>query len=274
VVAFVRTRSGTRRVGHAGTLDPFAEGVLPVCLGKATRVIEYLMDARKCYRAVVRLGVQTDTHDRTGLVVEERDPGFVEREEVKKVLQLFVGKIAQRPPIYSALKRQGVPLYRLARSGIAVETDPREVTVHSLGLTAWQPPLFEIEVECGKGTYVRALVRDIGDALATGASLDTLTRTRVGPFGIEDAVGIDALRDEFASGAWRDRLLGLDEVLLEWPAAILAEDKARKLRNGMSVTFAEVREAGDHARAYSPAGNFVAVLRRETGGGWRPAKVL
>jgi tRNA pseudouridine55 synthase len=274
VVAFIRGRSHTRRTGHAGTLDPFAEGVLPVCLGKATRVIEYLMDARKTYRATVRLGVETDTYDRTGSVVAQSSASTVTRVAAEDALREFEGDIQQTPPAYSALKRDGVPLYKLARAGEKVEIAARSVHIYRIGLTSWEPPLLAFEVECGKGTYVRSLAHDIGRRLGVGGSLDALVRTAVGPFKLESSVGVETLRAEFESDTWQERLLGLDEVLLDWPAAILGIDNESRLRHGQRATVTEVRQSGERARAYSLSGDFVAVMRREAAGVWRPEKVL
>jgi tRNA pseudouridine55 synthase len=274
VVAFVRGRSRQKRVGHAGTLDPFATGVLPVCLGKATRVIEYLMDARKTYAATVRLGVKTDTYDRTGAVVAERDPSAITRADVQAALRTFEGEILQSPPPFSAIKRDGVPLYKLARAGEKVEVIPRRVVVHRIALTAWDPPLFEFEVECGKGTYVRSLAHDLGKRLGVGASLEELRRTKVGDFDLRNAVGIEELRAGFDSGRWTDLVMGADEVLLGWPAAIIGAENERRLRNGMAAAVEEIRTVTTLARAYGVDGGFFAVIRRDSPGQWRPEKVL
>jgi tRNA pseudouridine55 synthase len=286
-VAFVRGRSRQKRTGHAGTLDPFATGVLPVALGRATRVIEYLMDARKIYRATVRLGVETDSYDRTGAVIAEAGVSAVSRAEVERAIERFEGEIDQRPPAYSALKRDGVPLYKLARAGMPVAAPPRRVIVYRIEMTSWAPPLFGFEVECGRGTYVRSLAHDIGALLGCGASLDALQRTRVGPFRIEDAAGIETLRAEFGSGQWQHRLLGLDEVLLEWPAAILGADNERRLRTGQPAIVAKdaalnepTKSTARHkliegrARAYGSEGDFIGVIRPEGDSSWRAVKVL
>ena len=274
-MAFVRGRSGERRVGHAGTLDPFAEGVLPVCLGQATRVVEYLMDAHKTYRAVVRLGRETDTYDRTGATIAEGDAAAVRRKDFEMALRDFEGEIEQVPPPFSALKRDGVPLYKLARAGQPVVAPPRRVNIFRIEATSFEPPLAGFEVECGKGTYIRSLAHDLGRVLGVGGCLETLVRTRVGPFSIDRAVGVETLREEFESGTWRERLMALDEVLLEWPAAVLGPDNERRARTGIAAELAELRPSpGGRLRAYSCAGDFVAVMRREAPGRWRPEKVF
>lgn len=232
------------------------------------------MDARKTYRATVRLGVETDTYDRTGTAVAEADASGITREQAERALHSFEGEIEQRPPAYSALKRDGVPLYRLARSGQIVETQPRRVRVYRIEMTSWEPPLIEFEVECGKGTYVRSIAHDLGRALGVGGSLDELVRTRVGPFAIERAIDIETLRAELASGQWSETLMAMDEVLLDWPAAILGPENEQRLRNGRLAEFEELREAGERARAYSTAGDFVGIIGREAAQRWRPTKVL
>jgi len=161
VVVHVRRLLGVRKVGHAGTLDPMATGVLLICLGQATRVAEYLMRSDKVYRAEIRLGVATDTHDAEGKVIKTTQV-TVGEGEVREALASFVGQIEQVPPMYSALKRQGVPLYKLARRGIVVERKPRTVKIHQIKLLDWSPPLVTIEVTCSPGTYIRALARDLG----------------------------------------------------------------------------------------------------------------
>jgi tRNA pseudouridine55 synthase len=276
VVRFVRRGTGVKRVGHAGTLDPLATGVLPVCLGQATRVVEYLMDARKTYRATVRLGVVTDTYDAEGAIISETDASGVGREAIEAALAPFRGEIEQRPPAFSAIKRAGVPAYRLARAGEAVETTPRRVTVYRLDITDYTPPLLGLEVECSKGTYIRSLAHDLGTALGAGGSLAALERARVGSFAIEDAVDVETLRRAFEEGSWPEHLYALDEVLLERRAAVLAPESASRLRNGQTLTLAPARtiDAGERCRAYSTDGDFLAVLRYTGGEAWRPEKVF
>jgi tRNA pseudouridine55 synthase len=275
VVAVIRGGSRQRRVGHAGTLDPAATGVLPVCLGSATRVIEYLFEARKTYVARVRLGIETDTYDGEGRVVAEREAGGVERAEVERALGRFRGEIEQVAPAFSAIKRDGVPLYRRARAGEAVTAPSRRVLIHRLELLAFEPPYLTLEVECGKGTYVRSLAHDLGRALAVGGSLAALERTRVGGFTVGDAVDLDRLRQELASGAWTDRLIAADAVLLDWPAAILDGESSQRLRNGRPLSIAATAATPPvHCRAYTTGGDFLAVLRHEDGPVWLPEKVF
>jgi tRNA pseudouridine55 synthase len=232
------------------------------------------MDARKTYRALLRLGAESDTYDRTGAVVERTGAPAMSRSDFEEALRRFEGEVMQAPPPFSAIKQGGVPLYKLARAGKAVETAPRPVHIYRIELVTWEPPFAGLEVECGKGTYVRSLAHDLGAALGTGALLQELTRTRVGPFAIERAVTIDQLRAEFETGAWQERLLCADEVLLDWPAAILGAESERRLRNGMAAQVTELRSGPRQARVYTAAGDFLGVVRREAPGRWRPAKLL
>ena len=193
VVAFVRRRSGVKRVGHAGTLDPAATGVLTLLMGTATRLTEYLVDAGKQYLATVELGVETDTYDRDGTVVAERDASGVTRAQIDAALSAFRGEIMQTPPVYSAIKVGGRRAYKLAREGEAVALAPRIVRVDSITLERFDWPMLEITVTCGKGTYIRSLARQIGQRLGTGGYLTALRRTSVGLYTIDRAITLDAV---------------------------------------------------------------------------------
>jgi len=200
IVAMVKRLSGERRVGHAGTLDPAATGVLPVCLGQGTRIIEFLVDATKAYRAEIELGMVTDTYDASGRIIQRGDPSGISQNQLESVLTSFCGLIWQTPPMYSAVKYQGKPLYELARTGITVERGSRLTEIHRLELVDWQPPVATIEVVCGKGTYIRSLAYDLGQALGCGAYLKSLIRLRCGLFDIREAVSVPQLEDAFRYG--------------------------------------------------------------------------
>ena len=203
LVAMVKRLSGERRVGHAGTLDPAATGVLPVCLGRGTRVIEFLVDTTKAYRAEIELGVTTDTYDASGRIIQRGDPSGVSREQLQSALASFCGLTRQTPPMFSAVKYQGKPLYQLARAGITVERRSRLVEIHNLELIDWQPPVATIEVVCSKGTYIRSLAYDLGQTLGCGAHLRSLIRLRCGLFNISDAISLSQLEDAFRYGYWQ-----------------------------------------------------------------------
>ncbi len=282
VVNLVRRHSGVRRVGHAGTLDPAAEGVLPVCLGQATRVIEYLMETPKGYRAGIRLGIVTDTYDAQGTVIRSGDYSSVTRAMVEELLPSFVGDIAQVPPMFSALKRDGVPLYQYARAGQTVEREPRPVHIYRLELLDFRPPTFTIDVECGRGTYVRTLAYDLGERLGCGAHLESLIRLHIGPFQMESAIDIDDLRESFRRDSWRDLLYPLDSVLLDYHAAILGERHQRWAGLGRTLDLSPLSQKrveslaeGTPCRAYSLDGRLIALLRHQGNGTlWRPDKVF
>lgn len=275
VVSVVRRLSGQRRVGHAGTLDPLATGVLVVCLGKATRVTEHLMSWRKVYRVCVRLGISTTTDDAEGEILSEV-PVDVSRAEVEAALQQFVGQISQVPPLYSALKRNGRRLYELAREGTHVEVPPRQVDVYGLRIVDWASPLLGLDVECGQGTYVRALARDLGNALGCGAHVVSLRRLRVGLFTVQEALALQELEQVFSSGTIGRHLHPLDTAFHDLPAAQVSAEGARQLAMGQRVAEVEGPSTAVHeARAYDPGGTFVALIARDgESGAWRPRKVF
>ncbi len=283
VVAKLRRLTGERRIGHAGTLDPTATGVLPLGIGQGTRVIEYLLDDDKAYRATVRLGSTTDTDDAEGTVVRTGDWRSVTEEQVRAALGVFVGTIAQVPPAYSAIKRGGVPLHRLARAGEAVRPEPRRVTIYRIDVLAIALPDVTFEVVCSKGTYVRSLARDLGEALGCGGHLATLRRLRAGPFTLADAHTLGEIEDATASGGLPALLLPLDRPLLHTPALILDRRQESLLLTGRPLrhvgapatpprgSTADV--AARRARAYGDDGAFVAVARHD-GTAWVPEKVF
>jgi tRNA pseudouridine55 synthase len=238
VVARVRRVVNMRRVGHAGTLDPMATGVLVVCLGRATRVAEYVAETPKTYLATIHFGVVTETWDTEGQVLERHDVGDLSLTAIEGVLPEFRGRIEQVPPAYSALKRDGQPLYRLARRGIAVHLAAREVEILQLDVMAWRPPELEIKVSCTKGTYMRSLAYDLGRRLGVGAHLSALVRLAVGSFRIEDAVDLEALERE-APGLWTRHVAPLREALAHLPGVTVDQDTARRLSLGQAVALAE-----------------------------------
>jgi tRNA pseudouridine55 synthase len=274
VVDRVRQMSGQRRVGHAGTLDPTATGVLVVCLGQATRVAEYLMASDKVYQARIRLGVSTDTHDAEGEVTATAEVEVGE-EEVRKTLASFVGSIQQVPPMYSALKREGVPLYKLARRGITVEREPRPVEIHNIELLEWNPPLLTIQVKCSPGTYIRALARDLGQKLGCGAHLQSLTRLASGHFTLEEAVSLDELAEAFAQENYQEFIHPLDEALLDFEPMVVDAQTDKCIRHGQQIQGPAACERGELRRAYSEKGELIAILRHDPQTGlWQPKKVF
>jgi len=275
IVSVVKRLSGESRVGHGGTLDPAASGVLPVCLGQGTRVIEFLLNAPKAYRAEIEFGVVTDTDDATGKIVSRGNPSGVSRRKLLSALKSFRGLISQTPPMYSAVKHGGKPLYKLARQGIEVERKSRLRRIYSLELTSWQPPLATIEVECERGTYIRSLARDLGQLLGCGAHLKNLLRLRCGSFSLEDAVSLSQLEDGFRYGYWQELIYPIDFVLLHWAAVVVDNVAEENIRNGRPLVLDGDDSPGERCRAYNRDGSFLAVLKfnSETGQ-WQPEKVF
>ncbi len=264
VVAKLRKLTGVRKIGHAGTLDPEAVGVLPVCLGRATRLIEFLADARKTYRAEIELGTITDTYDAAGTVIERRDASDITLEKVEAALDQFRGLIQQTPPMYSAVKHQGKPLYELARAGITIERKSRPAQIDSIEILDWQPPVVTIKVECGKGTYIRSLAYDLGQALGCGGTLKSLVRLSYGPFDIKDAISLPRLEEAFCHGYWTHYVYAIDAVLLHWNAMIVGEEKEKKIANGVTLpSTIDLSQTGDsvRARVYTLDGGFLSVLQ-------------
>ncbi len=230
-VARLRGILKQKKIGHTGTLDPDATGVLPVCLGKATRLCDLLTDKEKAYRAVLLLGKVTDTQDVTGRTQEE-NPVSVSQEEVCACIQSFEGDSMQIPPMYSACRVQGKRLYELAREGVEVERRPRPIHIRRISIEAVSLPRITFEVTCGKGTYIRTLCHDIGQKLGCGGCMEALTRTRSGMFGIEQALTlaqVEKLRDEGRLGEY---LVSIEQALGNYPRAICGEDEDRLLNNG------------------------------------------
>lgn len=274
VVNVVRKIAGTRRVGHAGTLDPLATGVLILCVGQATRISEYLMASRKVYRATVKFGVATDTYDAEGSITEQSPTDHLTEAALRESLSRFVGVIEQRVPPFSAVKKEGEPLYRKARRGEEVDAPVREVEVYRAGLLAWEPPLATIEVVCGPGTYIRSLAHDWGQAIGTGAHLQALVRLASGRFTIDNAVPLDELREAGAEGYWDHHLLPTDEGLLDMDAVIVTREQAHALRHGQGIEKGTGSD-GQIVRAYTMAGEFIALARYDAESGlWMPHKVF
>jgi tRNA pseudouridine55 synthase len=261
VVARVRRALGQRRVGHTGTLDPMATGVLPICVGEATKLVPFLVAGDKEYEAEAVLGTTTDTLDATGRVTSETIATNVSRADVERSLPGFLGAIEQRPPMHSALRVGGHRLYELARRGLEVERPPRTVFVHELHILGYAPPRLRLRVRCGKGTYVRSLVADLGAALGVGAHLGALRRTRVGAFTLADAVALDSVGPATA-------VRSLAEALADHAAVALAADQVGDVRAGKVRTIAGLTAppgAEGPVRLLAPDGSLVAVAEARGG---------
>ncbi len=258
VTARLRRVFGTRRIGHGGTLDPMATGVLPVFVGRATRAVEFFEHAEKTYETVLLLGKKTDTQDVTGTVLEERAVD-VTKGQVEEVLTRFRGEIMQVPPMYSALKVNGQKLYELARKGKQVERQPRPVTVYELTVLSFENNRLSLRVRCSKGTYIRTLCEDIGEALGCLGCMEALRRTQAGEYRLEDAV---ALEDLLESSTPESCLRGMDTMFARYPAVKLTANQEKRCRNGNSFT----RPMPDGIyRAYGENGEFLMLAKVEDG---------
>jgi len=250
-----------RKAGHTGSLDPLADGLLPICFGAATKISAFLLDADKRYWVRAKLGETTSTADAEGDVVERHPVEGVDETRVQQVLEQFRGEIQQIPPMYSALKYKGERLYKLARAGVEVEREPRTVHIHQLELTRFGLPEIELEVRCTKGTYVRTLAEDIGKALGCGAHVTGLRRTGVGPYGVDQLVTMAQIESVLEA----DGLAGLDQLLLpvesalaHWPEIKLSPDSAFYLKQGQPVLVPNAPTEGQ-VRLYDPNRHFIGV---------------
>jgi len=281
IVALVRRLAATKRVGHGGTLDPFASGVLPVFLGHATRVVEYHLGDRKAYRATVCFGASSTTEDLEGELTPADDGTAPSREAVEGALSELTGTISQRPPAYSAIKVGGRRAYAMARAGETVLLPTREVTIHGLDLVAWDGsdpdrPVAILDVTCSAGTYVRALARDLGEAVGSAAYLGALTRTASGPFRLEDAVALDDLRSSTAESpaGLLEYLKPLDTGLDAFPVVVLTDVETAAIARGQFVRPAGgLPAAAEHYRLRDATGRLVAIASAE-GGRLAPDKVF
>lgn len=235
VVAIVRRTIHMKKVGHTGTLDPDAEGVLPVCVGKATKLSDVIMDGRKSYRAMLRLGVTTTTEDASGEVLETKEVDFNE-DRIREMVASFIGKLEQVPPMYSAVKVNGKKLYELAREGKEIERKSRTIEVYDIRIRQFLPPdRVEFDVDCSKGTYIRTLCADIGKALGCGGHMAELLRTKTGTFSLENAIKLDEMKALAEQGRAEEALLTMEDALKDFPVVKVAEKSAKLLYNGGKI---------------------------------------
>ena len=282
VVDAARRWLGTRRVGHLGTLDPLATGVLPLAIRDATKLIPFVDQHEKVYAGTIRLGVATDTMDAEGKVTRSHSGALPDEAAVRTALASFEGEIEQIPPMFSSVKKDGVPLYRLARKGEEVEREPRKVTIHRIALTSWSPPDVGIEVACSPGTYVRVLAADLGDRLGCGAHLAGLRRTGNGPFQIADCLTPAECDELAAKGELDGRILAPSKVL-PLPQISLTGIQTRRVLNGGSIPAAEARGPyergpqpvpGAKFSALSPSGDLLAVMELRPDRKFHPLRVF
>lgn len=278
VVRQIKRLTRQKHVGHGGTLDPLAEGVLPICFGRATRLMDYLIDFPKVYRTTIHLGITTDTYDAQGAVLETQNVEWVTREAVEDTLDAFRGEVYQVPPMYSALKYQGQRLYELARSGVEVERAARKVQVYRLELIDWDNPRVTFDIECGRGFYIRSLAHDLGKAIGCGSHVEALTRLRSGPLAYEESVSLEEFRELVDEGSWMRVIHPPDLVLQHLDAAIVGHQVERFIRQGRQVPLGPGRRYPppmNPCRVYCLDGRFLGLVRYDfVKGLWKPDKVL
>ena len=260
VVAKLRGILHMKKIGHTGTLDPDAEGVLPVALGRGTRLVELLTEKQKTYETVLHLGVVTDTQDMTGTVLETK-PVNVTEEQVREAVASFVGDKLQIPPMYSALKVNGRKLYELAREGKTVERKPRPVTFYEIRILDMQLPKVRLSVTCSKGTYIRTLCHDIGEKLGCGGAMEELLRTRSGNFTLEESMTLSQVEEAVKDGTIEEKLVSIEDVLLDYPAVYATGEGDRLLQNGNPLTEALVEKSirEKNVRMYRSSGKFTGI---------------
>ncbi len=278
VVAKLRGILKQKKIGHTGTLDPAAEGVLPVCLGKGTKVCDLLTDKDKTYEAVLLLGIVTDTQDTTGTVLEEH-PVIVTKEEVEAAILSFIGEYDQVPPMYSALKVNGKKLYELAREGVEVERKARRITIEDIEILEWDLPRVRFSVTCSKGTYIRTLCQDIGEKLGCGGCMDKLLRTRVERFVLKDSLKLAQIEEIAKSGKVEEILLPVHMVFTNYPKANTKELFDRVVYNGNPVVLEQldgnVTKEDTVLRIYDSKDVFVGIFeRKDPAEMWKPKKMF
>lgn len=281
VVAKVRKLLKQRRVGHAGTLDPAASGVLPICVGQATRVAEYLSESGKAYQATIVFGMVTDTYDSEGTIMRTASTQDLTRAQIEALLPKFLGEQMQVPPRYSAIKLQGQPAYKRARAGEDMAMEARPITIYQLEIIDWrpsQPPTLTLAIECSKGTYIRSLAYDLGEQAGCGAYLGGLIRTRSGPFPLSESITLEQLIEAATQGTVEQFLLPADKAIEHYPALVLDETTTERVRHGNAFQVEEKPDLVNEqhiARVYDDKGQFLAIAEwDEERGVWQPVKVF
>jgi len=288
MVARIRKLSGIKKVGHGGTLDPNAEGILPILLGQGTRMNQEFNNYAKRYEATILLGTTTNTLDIDGEILSQTDPSDIDIDQIKDNLLQFKGEIEQKPPMFSAVKYNGERLYNLARKGITVDRKPRKAMVYDIWINNLKSPLAEISIICGKGTYIRSISDELGKSLGVGATLQSLRRTEYGPFNKTTSQTIDQIEQDLESKTYSS-IRPLSYLFNSWRTIILTESQQRSVSNGMTIEINDadilpVTEKNTHSimkpppdnqiRALRPEGELAAILTRKTDNYWHPSKVI
>jgi len=277
VVARVRKVLKQRRVGHTGTLDPMASGVLPICLGQATRVAEYLSESGKAYQAEITFGITTDTYDAEGTILRTIDASTLTINQIEEMLPAFLGPQMQQPPRYSAIKIQGQPAYKLARAGEEIMLAARPVEILQLQILSWHCPRLSLSVACSKGTYIRSLAYDLGEKSGYGAYLTELVRTRSGPYSLQDSITLEQLATAAEQEKVAHYLFPPDSALQNYPALHLDAVTAQRVLHGNPFSYENSAALNTEklARVYTPDGQFFAIASWDTElQQWQPKKVL
>ncbi len=264
VVSLVRKLSGTKKAGHSGTLDPDATGVLLILLGRATKLAGFLMDSPKTYQAKIVFGCATTTYDSSGTVTHKADTSTLTLDHIKGNLKAFQGAIEQTPPMHSAIKHQGKPLYRLARAGVEIPRKAREVQIFRIEVLDWQNPLLTLEIECSKGTYIRSIAHDLGEATGYSAYQKELIRTRNGPFHVDDAVTISTLEEASRSGQWGNLIKPPDAAVSHLPSMVISPSTEEELTYGHPFPPSEQDTHypdNQYCRVYSQDNKFLGIIR-------------
>ncbi|MCL4111176.1 UNVERIFIED_CONTAM: hypothetical protein GTU68_043089 [Idotea baltica] len=259
----VRYLFNAKKAGHTGSLDPLATGVLPICFGQASKVTAFLLDSDKRYLCTAQLGVTTTTGDKEGDELDTKKVTPFNQDDIEKILTNFRGDIEQIPPMHSALKHNGQPLYKLARQGIEIERKVRHVTIHELNIVTFNEDTITLDVRCSKGTYIRTLAQDIGEAMGFGAHLSMLRRTEVSPFDCSKLYSIEEIEKLAAENALTDLLLPIDSVLQEFPAMHLDDDEVSLIRNGIKIKRKDT-PATDMIRLYTEKDEFLGIGKHAT----------
>jgi tRNA pseudouridine55 synthase len=272
VVKKVKRILNVKRAGHTGTLDPIATGVLPICLNEATKIAQFLINDNKEYEACLELGIETDTQDQAGRVIRVSDKIPEDEERIISTFRSFLGKIKQKPPAFSAIKHKGLPLYKLARRGINIDIEHRDVHIYNIVVLRIDLPYVSFVVSCSKGTYIRTLAADIGNMLGCGAHLVKLRRIRSGNFHVNDSYSIESLEDLLKGGMIKDKLIPLDRALIDFPQIKVGEDLARMIRHGKQIFCNDLKDAslshfnvGENLRITTFNNELIAVAKSLTG---------
>jgi tRNA pseudouridine55 synthase len=274
VVAKIRKHLKQKRVGHAGTLDPLASGVLPICVGQATRVAEYLSESGKAYQAEIIFGVATDTYDAEGIITSTGSTADITLAMIAETLEHFRGPQMQFPPLYSAIKIQGQPAYKRARAGEEIALEPRPIVIYSLEILDWIPPHLTLAIECSKGTYIRSLAHDLGTQLGCYAYLSALVRTRSGPFTLSESITIEQLADAIETNSVQQYHFPVDKALEQFPAIKLDAENVERVKHGNTFNNPAANYPG-LARVYDINGDFLAIAEwDEVQKAWQPKKVF